>query len=137
MRWAEAIPRLMPSAERVRFTASGTEATLMAVRLARAFTGRRKIVRFKTHFHGWHDHMTSGFSAHFDGSPTPGVLPEVAAQRRAARPNDADALRELLAADDDIAAVLIEPTGGSFGMTPLAPGFLAALREQTWPRACS
>jgi glutamate-1-semialdehyde 2,1-aminomutase len=131
VRWAEAIRRLMPSAERVRFTASGTEATLMAVRLARAFTGRRKIVRFKTHFHGWHDHMTSGFTTHFDGSPTPGVLPEVAANVVLLEPNDADALRDLLAADDDVAAALIEPTGGSFGMTPLAPGFLAALREQT------
>ena len=131
VRWAEAIRRLMPSAERVRFTASGTEATLMAVRLARAFTGRRKIVRFKTHFHGWHDHMTSGFTAHFDGSPTPGVLPEVAANVVLLDPNDVDALRDLLAADDDVAAALIEPTGGSFGMTPSAPGFLAALREQT------
>jgi glutamate-1-semialdehyde 2,1-aminomutase len=131
VRWAEAIRRLMPSAERVRFTASGTEATLMAVRLARAFTGRHKIVRFKTHFHGWHDHMTSGFAAHFDGSPTPGVLPEVAANALLLEPNDVAALRDLLAADDDIAAALIEPTGGSFGMTPLAPGFLAALREQT------
>jgi glutamate-1-semialdehyde 2,1-aminomutase len=131
VRWAEAISRLMPSAARVRFTASGTEATLMAVRLARAFTGRRKIVRFKTHFHGWHDHMTSGFTTHFDGSPTPGVLPEVAANVVLLEPNDADALRDLLAADDDVAAALIEPTGGSFGMTPLAPGFLAALREQT------
>jgi glutamate-1-semialdehyde 2,1-aminomutase len=131
VRWAEAIRRLMPSAERVRFTASGTEATLMAVRLVRAFTGRHRIVRFKTHFHGWHDHMTSGFTAHFDGSPTPGVLSEVAANALLLEPNDAAGLRDLLAADDDIAAALVEPTGGSFGMTPLAPGFLAALRELT------
>ena len=93
VRWAEAIRRLMPSAERVRFTSSGTEATLMAVRLARAFTGKRKIVRFKTHFHGWHDHMTSGYAAHFDGSPTPGVLAEVAANVVLLEPNDVDALR--------------------------------------------
>ena len=70
--------RLVPSAERVRFTSSGTEATLMAVRLARAFTGRQTILRFQGHFHGWHDHMTSGYSNHYDGSPTPGVLPGVA-----------------------------------------------------------
>jgi glutamate-1-semialdehyde 2,1-aminomutase len=131
VRWAEAIRRLMPSAERVRFTASGTEATLMAVRLARAFTGRRRIIRFKTHFHGWHDHMTSGFTAHFDGSPAPGVLPEVAANALLLEPNDGAALRDLLADDDDIAAALIEPTGGSFGMTPLAPTFLTTLRELT------
>lgn len=75
--WGEAVLRMLPSAERVRFTASGTEATLLALRLARAFTGRDKIVRFKGHFHGWHDHMTSGYVSHFDGSPTPGVLREV------------------------------------------------------------
>ena len=58
VRWGELIRELVPSAERVRFTASGTEATLMALRLARAFTGRKKVIRFKTHFHGWHDHFT-------------------------------------------------------------------------------
>ena len=60
VRWAELIREMVPSAERVRFTSSGTEATLMAVRLARAYTGRNKVLRFKMHFHGWHDHMTTG-----------------------------------------------------------------------------
>src|SRR5579862_7799496 len=55
VRWAELVHDLVPSAERVRFTASGTEATMMAVRLARAATGKPKLVRFMTHFHGWHD----------------------------------------------------------------------------------
>jgi glutamate-1-semialdehyde 2,1-aminomutase len=134
VRWAEAIRRLVPSAERVRFTSSGTEATLMAVRLARAFTGKRKILRFRTHFHGWHDHMTSGYAAHFDGSPTAGVLAEVAENVVLLDPNDEGGLRDVLAADDDIAAAIVEPTGGSFGMTPLRPGFLAALRELTAAR---
>src|SRR3546814_9918431 len=58
--WAEAVMRLVPSVERVRFTSSGTEATLMALRLARDFTGKPRILRFRTHFHGWHDHMTHG-----------------------------------------------------------------------------
>ncbi|MCY4111975.1 MAG: aminotransferase class III-fold pyridoxal phosphate-dependent enzyme [Chloroflexi bacterium] len=53
--WAEQICELMPSVERVRFTGSGTEATLMAMRLARAHTGRERIVKFHYHFHGWHD----------------------------------------------------------------------------------
>src|SRR3981189_931925 len=73
VRWGEAVCRLIPSAERVRFTSSGTEATLMAVRLARAFTGKTKLVRFLTNFHGWHDHMTAGHASHFDGSATAGV----------------------------------------------------------------
>jgi glutamate-1-semialdehyde 2,1-aminomutase len=131
VRWAEAIRRLMPSAARIRFTSSGTEATLMAVRLARSFTRRRKILRIRTHFHGWHDHMTSGYQSHFDGAPTVGVLPAVAAQVVLADPNDVDGLRATLAADPDIAAAIVEPTGGSFGMVPLSPAFLAALRELT------
>ena len=134
VRWAEAISRLMPSAERVRFTSSGTEATLMAVRLARSFTGRGKILRIRTHFHGWHDHMTSGYQSHFDGAATTGVLPAVAAQVALADPNDVDGLRTILASDPDIAAAIVEPTGGSFGMTPLAPAFLDALRELTAAR---
>ena len=78
IRWAKLITRLLPSAEKVRFTASGTEATHMALRIARAFTGRPRILRFLGHFHGWHDHMASGVHSHFDGSPTPGVLDDVA-----------------------------------------------------------
>jgi glutamate-1-semialdehyde 2,1-aminomutase len=131
VRWAETIRRLMRSAERVRFTSSGTEATHMAVRLARAATGRRKILRFRTHFHGWHDHMTSGYTSHFDGTPTSGVLPGVADQVVLLDPNDEDGLREALAHDRDIALAIVEPTGGSFGMTPLRPEFLLALRELT------
>ena len=76
IRWGELVQQLVPSAERVRFTNSGTEATLLALRLARAFTGRTKILRFAGHFHGWHDHMAFGVGSHFDGTPTPGVLPE-------------------------------------------------------------
>ena len=55
MRWAELVNELIPSAELVRFTMSGTEATHLAMRVARAFTGRPKIVKFAGHFHGWHD----------------------------------------------------------------------------------
>jgi len=58
------------------------------VRLARAFTGKSKLIRFKHHFHGWHDHMTSGYASHFDGSPTPGVLPGVAGELLLAEQND-------------------------------------------------
>ncbi|MDH3662800.1 MAG: aminotransferase class III-fold pyridoxal phosphate-dependent enzyme [Alphaproteobacteria bacterium] len=129
--WAKAIKALLPSAERIRFTSSGTEATLIAVRLARAFTGKSKIVRFKGHFHGWHDQMTAGYLGHFDGSPTAGVTPETAAQSILIDPHDISAVRDCLAADHDIAALVVEPTGGSFGMLPLAPPDLVSLRELT------
>ncbi len=129
--WAQAVQRLLPSAERVRFTSSGTEATHMALRLARAHTGRRKIVRFKTHFHGWHDHMTSGLSSHFDGAPTAGVLAGVADNVVLLAPGDSDAVGAALAADDDIADVILEPTGARFGQVPVAADHLAALRQLT------
>ena len=60
LRWAELIQALVPGAERVRFTASGTEATHLALRLSRAFTGKEKVVRFLGHFHGWHDLVAAG-----------------------------------------------------------------------------
>ena len=131
IRWAQAVQRLLPSAERVRFTSSGTEATLLAVRLARAFTGRNRIIRFKGHFHGWHDHMTSGFISHFDGTPTPGVVPTLAEHVILHEPNDLEAVTETLSGDGDVAAVILEPTGGSYGMLPTADGFLDGLREVT------
>lgn len=131
VRWAELVRRLMPSAERVRFTSSGTEATLMAVRLARAATGKPKFVRFLTHFHGWHDHMTSGHANHFDGTPTSGVLAGLAEHVILLPPGDVETLRRTFASRDDIACVMLEPTGTSFGAAPLAPSFLAVLREET------
>ena len=78
---------LVPSAETVRFTSSGTEATLMALRLARIFTGRPKVLKFAGHFHGWHDFLIPAADPPYDGATPPGVPPEVAAaDRRACRP---------------------------------------------------
>ena len=128
--WAQQISRMVPSAERIRFTSSGTEATLMALRLARAFTGRPQLLRFIGHFHGWHDHMTPGYASHFDGTPTPGVLAGVADGIVLAPPGDLPAVERLLARGD-VAAVILEPTGASFGQVPLRPEFLHALRAAT------
>ena len=72
--WARLVREMVPSVERVRFTSSGTEATQLAMRLARATTGKRRIARFLTHFHGWHDQVAFGVHDHFDGSPNAGVL---------------------------------------------------------------
>jgi glutamate-1-semialdehyde 2,1-aminomutase len=130
IRWAELVRKLVPCAERVRFTSSGTEATHLAVRLARAYTGKNKILRFATHFHGWHDHMSSGFNSHFDGSATAGVLPCLAENVVLLKPGDVDAVRIALAGGD-IAAVILEPTGSQFGLVPVARDFLAALRDLT------
>ena len=131
VRWADLVRRMVPSAERVRFTSSGTEATLMALRLARAATGRRKLVRFKGHFHGWHDHMTSGHMSHFDGTPTAGVLEGIADGVLLAEPNDVLGVTRLFEQHRDIAAVILEPTGGNFGRMPIRPEFLQVLRDLT------
>lgn len=130
VRWGELVQQLVPSAERVRFTSSGTEATLLALRLARAFTGRPKIMRLLGHFHGWHDHAAFGVSGNFDGSPSPGVLRELADQVVLAPPGDAAAADELLERGD-VAAVILEPTGASWGKVPLDPAYLHALRDIT------
>jgi glutamate-1-semialdehyde 2,1-aminomutase len=128
--WGRLVQRLVPSAQRVRFTSSGTEATLLALRLARAHTARPNVLRFLTNFHGWQDHVAFGVGSHLDGTPTPGVLAEIAAHTRLAPPGDLEAVRKLLAAGD-IAAVIIEPTGASWGQIPITREFLAGLREAT------
>jgi glutamate-1-semialdehyde 2,1-aminomutase len=130
--WAERVKALIPTAERVRFTSSGTEATLMAVRLARAFTGKTKLIRFNYHFHGWHDHMTSGHHNHFDGTATTGVLDAVAGNVLLCDQNDEAALTRLLEQHKgEVAAAIIEPTGANGGKLPIDPDFLHALRRLT------
>jgi len=131
VRWAELITQIVPSAERVRFTASGTEATLMALRLARAHTSRTKLVRFRGHFHGWHDHMTSGHTNHFDGTPTSGVVDGVADNVLLCDPNDVDGITRIFNDHKDIAAVILEPTGANFGKMPILPSYLSLLRDLT------
>ncbi len=131
LRWASLIQQLMPSAERVRFTSSGTEATLMALRLARAHTGCSKVIRFTTNFHGWQDHVAFGVGSHHDGTATPGVLDEVAENILLCEPNNMDQVRKILTTRDDVAAVILEPTGASWGHIPTPPAFLHDLRELT------
>jgi glutamate-1-semialdehyde 2,1-aminomutase len=128
--WGEWVRRLVPSAARVRFTGTGTEATHMALRLARAFTGKRHVVKFKGHFHGWHEGVEIGVRAPYDADPQPGQLPEVVELVSVLEPNDIDAVRARLAAGD-VAAVILEPTGAHFGSVPMPASFVAALREET------
>lgn len=125
--WAEAIKTHVPSAERVRFTGSGTEATLLAIRIARAFTGRAKILRVRSHYHGWHDFAVSGYASHHDGSPAPGILAEIARNTVLVAPNDENEIRAAIQAHaNELATVIIEPLGSHFGMVPTHNSFLIA-----------
>lgn len=131
VRWAELVSELIPCAEKVRFTASGTEASHMAIRLARAWTGKDKIVRFVGHFHGWHDHVAAGATSHYDGGSPPGVVQGITDLSILMPDADVDAVVKLLESRDDIAAVMFEPSGASWGQVPLPPGFAQAIREVT------
>jgi glutamate-1-semialdehyde 2,1-aminomutase len=127
--WAELVTELVPSAGMVRFTASGTEATLLALRLARAVTGRDRIVKLAGHFHGWHDQVAIGADEPFAGPDTAG-LPRGIVSGVTVIPADAAALADALASGD-VAAVICEPSGAAWGTVPLPGGFLRRARDLT------
>src|SRR5436853_181717 len=77
VRWAELVQRLVPSAERVRFTGSGTEASQLALRLARAYTGKTRIMGFVGHFHGWHDAVAAGGLSRGGAQARYGIVPDL------------------------------------------------------------
>lgn len=126
IRWAELIIKLIPSAEKVRFFSSGTEATMMAMRLARLHTGRNKILKFAGHFHGWHD-----YSAVNQAGVVPPGIPEAVAGTVIVVPTDLSAVEKALASDPDIAGVILEADGAGWGASPNPPGFLKGLRDLT------
>jgi len=129
--WGELIQQIVPSAERIKFTGSGTEATMMAVRLARAYTGRHKFLKFQGHFHGWSDAMTAGFQAPFNVPSSVGVDQSVLDNVIVA-PADLEEVEAVFSGQSgDIACAILEPTGASYGTIPLPDGFLQGLREIT------
>lgn len=128
--WGEQVQQLIPSAETVRFTSSGTEATMMAIRLARAYTGRKTLVRFQLHFHGWHDNVVGTPDREGVHPHALGVPDETLANVVVIAQNDAETLRRTLA-EEEVAAVILEPTGASWGTVPLDPAMLSLLRDAT------
>jgi glutamate-1-semialdehyde 2,1-aminomutase len=121
----------VPCAEKVRFTSSGTEASLLAMRITRAFTGRDKVVRFQSHFHGWHEQTSYAVHSHFDGSFPAGMPSEMGENIILCPPNDETRLKEVLESRNDIAAVMLEPTGASFGRLPTTSEYVKAVRRLT------
>jgi glutamate-1-semialdehyde 2,1-aminomutase len=125
--WAEAITSLIPSAEKVRFTASGTEAVMLALRVARAATGRDRVVKLQDHFHGWSDVV----SAYLDASgetQTPIGVPEALGELTHVVPTDDPAALLAELASGDVAAVIMEASGAHYGEIPLDSAYIAAAR---------
>ncbi len=130
LEWAELIRKLVPCAERVRFVNSGSEGSMLALRVARAFTGRNRVLRFEGHFSGWHDGVGKGAMIPFDEPVSAGIPPAVL-ETIEVIPADLDRVAEVLEKDRDIAAVMLEPSGASWGTGPLSVEFNEKLRDLT------
>jgi glutamate-1-semialdehyde 2,1-aminomutase len=132
---AEKIRSMMPSIEMIRMVNSGTEATMSAVRLARGFTGRRKIIKFAGCYHGHGDSflIKAGSGAMTLGVPdSAGITPGTSADTLVAEFNNGVEVTELIAANPrEIAAIIVEPVVGNMGVVLPAPGFLEGLRDLT------
>ena len=132
---AKMICTALPSVDSVRLVSSGTEACMSAIRLARAFTGRDKIIKFAGCYHGHADGLLvkAGSGALTHGTPTSAGVPEsYASETLVAEYNDIESVEKFFAANPSgIAAVITEPVAGNMGVVPPAPGFLEALRKVT------
>ena len=130
---AELAVKMVPNIDKIRFVNSGTEACMSAVRLARGFTGRHKIIKFAGCYHGHSDAflIQAGSGAVTFGSPSsPGVTPGTAQDTLLARYNDIESVRSLVAANaDEIAPIIVEPVPGNMGCIVPESGFLHGLRD--------
>ncbi|WP_299284454.1 aminotransferase class III-fold pyridoxal phosphate-dependent enzyme [uncultured Tateyamaria sp.] len=125
--WAEWVNRLYPSAERTRFTASGSEATMLALRLGRAFSGKDHVLRVDGHYHGWHDHVLKGAKPGHEKPSSLGI-PEALTDLIHVCAADPQAM-ECALQDTRIGTVIIEASGANYGCVPMATDTLNALHD--------
>lgn len=135
---ATLITALVPSVQRLRFTNSGTEGVMLAIRAARAYTGKPKIAKIEGGYHGTSDHVSISVTTRAGSAEAPqpvpssrGITPNTLADVVVLPFNDAAAARRILAQHrDELAAVIVEPAMGGVGYIPAEPGFLEVLREE-------
>lgn len=132
---AKLVMERVPSIEMVRMVSSGTEATMSALRLARGYTGRNKILKFEGSYHGHGDSLLikAGSGVATLGLPdSPGVPESIAKNTIAVPYNDLESVRNVMESfGDDLAAIIVEPVAGNMGVVPPVEGFLEGLRELT------
>jgi glutamate-1-semialdehyde 2,1-aminomutase len=133
IRMAELIISMVPGVDMIRMVSSGTEACMSAIRLARGYTGRNKIIKFEGHYHGHADSFLvkagSGVAT-FNIQTVPGVTAGVSNDTLTAPYNDLDAVKDLIKNNkDEIAAIIVEPVAGNMGCVLPVPGFLEGIRE--------
>jgi glutamate-1-semialdehyde 2,1-aminomutase len=130
---AELVKKMVPNIHSVRMVNSGTEACMSAVRVARGYTGKEKIIKFEGNYHGHGDAflIKAGSGALTLGKPSsPGVTKGTAKDTLNANYNDLDSVEKLLKKNkDNVAAIIVEPVAGNMGCVPPSPGFLEGLRE--------
>jgi glutamate-1-semialdehyde 2,1-aminomutase len=130
--WAELIQELIPSAEMVRFCCSGTEATMYAVRLARAFTGKKTILKIAGGWHGANSDLSLAIKMPYEKEESLGLLPDLQKFTKAILFNDLPQSLEIIHQNrDDLAGIIIEPVVGEGGFIPASIEYLKMLRSET------
>jgi glutamate-1-semialdehyde 2,1-aminomutase len=132
--WAELITQIVPSAEKVKFFSSGTEATLMALRLARAFTGKEKVLKMYGHFHGWHDYATIAMQPPYDEPSSRGIPKAIQETIVPVAFKDIGAMRAALDANPDIGCVITLCGGTGSAEAGATADYLRQVRELTRER---
>jgi len=130
--WAELVKELIPSAEMVRFCCSGTEATMYAIRLARAFTGKKTILKIAGGWHGANPDLSVGIKMPYEREESLGLLPELQQYTKVIPFNDLpNSLEVIYQNKEDLAAIIIEPVIGEGGFIPTTTEYLKMLRSET------
>ncbi|MFX1303966.1 MAG: aspartate aminotransferase family protein [Promethearchaeota archaeon] len=127
---AEELQKYFPSCERIRWLQSGTETNMLAIRVARVFTGKKHIIKVGGSYHGWSDQLV--YDLHIPGTKrneAHGIPREIFKYIDAVPPNDIDALRQIFKEKKKVAAVILEPMGGESGAIPVRPGFNKEVEE--------